>query len=330
MKSLSIVIPCYNCSKSIEILLDEIESALEPDHLNWEVILVNDGSGDDTWPVIKALVDASPRIRGINLTRNFGQHNALCAGILASTGEYIITMDDDLQHPPAEIPHLMAEADRGFDLVYGVPAHEQHHWFRNIASVSTKYVLEKTLKVSLASDTSAFRIFSRQLLPGFENCAGPFVDVDAILAWGTQNIGTLNVAHRKRRHGRSNYSLSALISHTLKMIVSYSQIPLRISSMIGLVFLIFGALLLLYVMTSYLLYGSVVQGFTFIAVIVLIFSGAQLFAIGVLGEYIGRLNHRSMGQPIFMVRETAGPSGAAMPPSSTAGGAGPRITGNGH
>ncbi|MCK5681069.1 glycosyltransferase family 2 protein [bacterium] len=302
--SLSIIIPCYNSAASIAELIDETTVAMQAHDLEWEAILVNDGSRDQTWNEIKKIAACNPRVKGINLARNFGQHNALFAGIMAAANEFVVTIDDDLQHPPAEIPKLLAEARKGYDLVYGIPQEDQHGHFRNLTSLGMKYILEKSLDVHLASDTSAFRLFRRDLREAFRSYIGPFVDIDAILFWGTQRVGTMTVDHRRRKYGDSNYSLTSLIGHTIKMVVSFSQVPLRISAMIGFLFLMFGSLLTLYVIANYFLYDSNIEGFTFITVIILLFSGAQLFAIGIVGEYVGRLHLRSMGQPVFMVRET--------------------------
>ncbi len=303
MKSISIVIPCYHCEASIKELAEEILQTFEGTDIKWEAILVNDGSTDKTWQEISQLAKKYNWVTGINLSRNFGQHNALYAGILATKNELIVTMDDDLQHSPADIIPLISTIEKNYDLVYATPEEEQHSKFRNIASVTTKYLLEKTLNIPRASDTSAFRIFNSQLIDVFKHHIGPFVDIDAILAWGTKRVGTITVQFRKRKYGQSNYSVLSLISHTIKMIESYSQVPLRISSMMGVIFFLFGMALLIRVLSNYYIYGGAVEGFTFLAVIIIIFSGIQLLAIGIIGEYIGRLHQRSMGKPIFLIRE---------------------------
>jgi len=303
MKSISIVIPCYHCEESIKELSEEILQTFEGTDTKWEAILVNDGSTDTTWEKISKLAKKYDWVTGINLSRNFGQHNALYAGILAAKNEFIITMDDDLQHSPADIIHLMTSIENEYDLVYAVPEQEQQGKFRNMASIATKYLLAKTLNIPRASDTSAFRIFDSQLIDAFKHHIGPFVDIDAILAWGTKKVGVVTIQFHKRKYGQSNYNVLSLISHTIKMIESYSQVPLRISSIMGIIFFLFGTILLIRVLSNYYIYGAVVEGFTFLAVIIIIFSGIQLFAIGVIGEYIGRLHQRSMGKPVFLVRQ---------------------------
>ncbi len=302
--SLSIVIPCYNSAGSITELLAEISEVMVQGKFIWEVILVNDGSVDSSWDEILQLTQVYPEVTGIDLARNFGQHNALFAGIMAAKNDFIVTMDDDLQHPAAEIPKLLDKAQSGYDLVYGTPEEDQHNRFRNFASWSMKRILEKSLDVHLASDTSAFRLFRKELISCFKSYVGPFVDIDAILFWGTRRIGTVTVVHRQRKYGDSNYNFFSLVAHTINMIASYSQVPLRISVMFGLLLLLFACILTLYVLGNYLVYDNILEGFTFLAVSILFFSGAQLLAIGIVGEYVGRLHHRSMGQPVFLIRET--------------------------
>lgn len=301
---ISIVIPCYYSGPNLAELIGELHQTLPTLCGHYEIILVNDGSKDETWETISFLAQKSPYVKGLNLMRNFGQHNALFVGIQEAQYDYIITMDDDLQHPPSELHKLLAALDEGQDLVYGVPEKEQHGLWRNLASVITKKTLERTLNIHFASDTSAFRAFRQELSKIFTAQIGPFVDVDALLCWGTRNICAVKVRRDPRKYGTSNYTFRKLVMHAINMVTSFSILPLRLASMIGFFFTLFGLGTFGYVMFVYFYHGVTVQGFTFTASIISLFSGAQLFSIGILGEYLARVHYRSMGYPSALVRDT--------------------------
>lgn len=299
--ALSIVIPCYYSGDNLPELMAALHAALPVFSDDYEVILVNDGSTDGTWQRIMNACDTDERVIGINLMRNFGQHNALLAGIKAARHEFIVTMDDDLQHPPTEIPALL-NALGNHDVVYGVPRSEQHGWWRDLSSVVAKVTLERLLDVKFASDTSAFRLFRREIVQAFSSYVGPFVDIDALLIWGTRSIEAVEVRHEPRKHGTSNYSFSKLVRHAINMATAYSGLPLRLASMSGFLFTLFGVFSFGYVVHNYLVFGVVAEGFTFLASIISIFAGAQLFSIGILGEYLARVHFRTMGYPSVVVR----------------------------
>jgi len=314
--SLSIVIPCYYSGANIPEVVADLHGALPGISDAYEIILVNDGSTDDTWDRIRALCEADHRVIGVNLMRNFGQHNALLAGINRARYDLVVTMDDDNQHPPEAIPAMIARLEDGYDVVYGVPEREQHGWWRDASSVIAKFALERLLDVHFASDTSAFRVFRREIVAAFSTYVGPFVDIDALLTWGTRRIAAVEVKHAQRRHGQSNYTFTKLVKHAINMATAYSVLPLRLASLSGLVFAGFGLLTFAYVLGVYLVWGVAVEGFTFLASIVSIFAGAQLFSIGILGEYLARVHFRTMGYPSVVVRETFQHEGNSPTPPS--------------
>lgn len=301
--TISVVIPCYFSGANLPEVVAGLHTELPRLCADYEIILVNDGSTDDTWHHIERACDEDSRVLGVNLMRNFGQHNALLAGINRAKHEIIVTMDDDLQHPPAEIAHLLAALPNN-DVVYGVPQREQHGWWRDISSVLAKFMLERLLDVSFASDTSAFRVFRREIVQAFSTYVGPFVDIDALLIWGTRRIAAVHVEHEQRKHGTSNYSFAKLMRHAINMATAYSALPLRLASMIGFVFTLLGIASFGYVVRQFVVYGVVAEGFTFLASIISVFAGAQLFSIGILGEYLARVHFRTMGYPSVVVRTT--------------------------
>ncbi|BDT74687.1 hypothetical protein PKF022_03520 [Polynucleobacter sp. KF022] len=226
------------------------------------------------------------------------------AGIRAARGNLIVTVDDDLQHPPEEIPRLLTELQKGFDVVYGFPQREQHGFFRNIASQITKIALQKSMGAQTARHVSAFRVFKTELRDAFKDFTGPSVNIDVLLTWGAAKFSAIPVKHDERKYGASNYTTRKLIQHAINMVTGFSTIPLKIAGILGFLFSIFGILVLAYVLSQYLLHGSIVPGFAFIASIVAIFSGAQLFALGIMGEYLARIYQRTMERPAYVIRES--------------------------
>ncbi|HEV7524033.1 MAG TPA: glycosyltransferase family 2 protein [Acidimicrobiia bacterium] len=307
--SVSVVVPVYNAAESLRELTERIAAVLHGQP--HEIILVNDASPDDSWSTIRAIAQESNAVRGIDLARNFGQHNALLAGIRAARHEVVVTIDDDLQHPPEEIPKLLAELERGFDVVYGSQTKEAHGLLRSGASRLTKIALSQFMAAETARRVSAFRAFRTPVRDAFAGYDAPMVNIDVMLTWGTSRFSFVEVQHDARKYGQSNYTVGKLYTHAANMITGYSIRPLQISSMLGFGFTIFGIGVLGVVLVNYMLNGGQVPGFTFVASIVAIFAGIQLFALGIIGEYIARMHMRLMGRPDYVVRETvAGADGA--------------------
>jgi undecaprenyl-phosphate 4-deoxy-4-formamido-L-arabinose transferase len=304
--SVSVVVPVYNSSQILPELIRRLDGVLATCTPVREVILVNDGSRDRSWEVIRELTSQHPWVRGINLMRNYGQHNALLAGIRAASGDRIVTIDDDLQHPPEEIPKLLKLLEQDYDVVYGTPREEQHGFSRDLASRVTKLALQAAMGVESARHAGAFRAFRTEVRRGFEDYQSPFALIDVLLTWGTTRFGAVPVRHEPRRVGASNYSLRSLLVHALNMTTGFSTLPLQVASVIGFAFTLFGIVVFLYVIARYLIEGGSVPGFPFLASLLAIFSGAQLFGLGVVGEYLARIHFRTMGRPSSVVRQTIG------------------------
>lgn len=309
--SISIVVPVYNSEKSLPLLVERVNELFQGDAQWLEMILVNDGSRDGSWDVVRALAASNPRIRGINLMRNCGQHNALLCGIRAARFEVIVTMDDDLQNPPEEIPRLLEKLDEGFDVVYGRPEKETHGLLRDFASQITKIALQKAMGSETARHVSAFRAFRTPLRDAFSHYQGVYVSIDVLLTWATTRFSSVVVRNDRRTMGVSNYTVRKLIVHALNMLTGFSTLPLEIASVIGFVFMLFGASALVWVLGRWLILGSVVPGFAFLASTITIFSGVQMFALGVMGEYLARMHTRLTDQPSYVVRETVGSTESA-------------------
>lgn len=308
LPGLSIVIPVYRSETILPELVRRLGEVLPALARSYEVVLVNDASPDGSWAVISRLAAQHSWIHPINLMRNYGQHNALLCGIRAAQYGSIVTMDDDLQHPPEEISKLLAVLDQGYDVVYGRPAQEQHGLLRDLASLTTKLALQSVMGAEIARNVSAFRGFRSEVANAFSHYEGAFVSIDVLLTWGTNRFAVTPVRHEPRTLGTSGYTFRKLVTHAMNMMTGFSTKPLQLASLIGFAFTLFGFGVLCYVLVRYFLQGAPVPGFPFLASIVALFSGAQLFALGIMGEYLARMHFRSMQKPPYVVRSDAGRS----------------------
>ena len=302
-RAITVVVPVYNGESSLQKLCGRLTEVLPAVGTSYEIILVNDCSRDGSWGVISQLAVTVPGVRGINLMRNYGQHNALLCGIRAARGDLIVTMDDDLQHQPEEIPRLLARLDEGFDVVYATPEREPHGFWRAIASRITRLALRSAASPEVARNVSAFRVFRTKLREAFAGYQAPFVSIDVLLTWATNRFGAVKVPFKPRWSGSSSYTFAKLVRHALDMMTGFSTAPLQLASLIGFSCTLLGVAVLVYVVGRYFLEGSI-PGFPFLASIIAIFSGAQLFALGVIGEYLARMHFRTMNRPAYAIRDT--------------------------
>jgi undecaprenyl-phosphate 4-deoxy-4-formamido-L-arabinose transferase len=314
-RSLSIVVPVYRSEATLPELHRRLTAALDEFAQEYEVILVDDGSDDGSWRAIRSLVSQDPRVRGIRLGRNAGQHNALLCGIRAARYPVTVTLDDDLQNPPEEIPTLLAALDEGHDVVYGAPLREQHGLLRDLASRLTKIALQDVMGSENARHVSAFRVFRTRLRDAFVDYSNPFVSIDVLLTYGTDRFGHVQVRHDARAAGQSSYTLRKLVVHAMNMMTGFTTIPLQLASIAGFLCALLGVLVLAYVLVTWLAQGSVVPGFAFLASMVAIFSGVQLFALGIVGEYLGRIHVSTTARPPYLVRDRAGDQGVVDEPT---------------
>lgn len=302
---LSVVIPVYNSEQTLAPLYARLRAVLEPAGMPFEVIFVDDGSADRSWEAVLSLARAHAEVRGYRMMRNYGQHNALLCGIREARYPLLVTMDDDLQNPPEEIPRVLARLDDGYDVVYGVPQKERHGLWRDVASQLTKLALQNAMGAETARNISAFRAFRTELRKAFAGYNSPYVSIDVLLTWGTRRFGMVRVRHDTRAAGVSNYTFRKLIAHAMNMMTGFSTLPLQLASVGGFVFTLFGAVILALVVVRYFLSPDVPPGFPFLASVIAIFSGAQMLALGILGEYIARIHLRTMDRPTYTVQRTA-------------------------
>ena len=302
-----VVVPVYNGGATLADLVRRIAQAFTAVTASWEVILVNDASRDDSWGLIEKLAAENPvvvrgyrpcaqlrptcRASGRHSQRERGRHRHDGRRSPAFAGKRI---------PGASCgPGFSGEAD----VVYGLPAIDRHDLFRRIAAWAAKALLERALGVKGVSMASSFRVFRTSLRSAFAAYEGPDVNIDALLSWGTARFAVVPIEHRPREHGRSTYTLRELLRYTRGLLTGFSVLPLRLASYVGFVLTVFGFLVLADVIGVYFLQGGGVPGFPFLASIVAIFSGAQLFALGIIGEYLACIHFRAMHRPTHVVRK---------------------------
>ena len=301
----SIVVPVFNGEPTIAELSERVSLALDG-VVDWELIFVVDGSPDQSWARVQELARGLPNVVGIQLSRNYGQHNALLAGIRAARFPVTVTMDDDLQHRPENIMTLVGQLSDDVDLVYARPDDLEFSALRRMSSRTVKLGLGLTVGGEMATAINAFRAFKTPLREGFKGVDDSFVSIDVLLAWVTTGYTTVPAPMDVRLHGKSNYTFGKLAAHALNMITGYSTKPLRLVVWFGFGFSILGFASLVFVLIRYMLDGSQVPGFAFLASLVAIFGGAQLFSLGLIGEYLGRIHVRSMGRPTYVIRDAIG------------------------
>jgi undecaprenyl-phosphate 4-deoxy-4-formamido-L-arabinose transferase len=301
----SIVIPVFNSERTIRELVDQIESFLAG-KIDFDIILINDGSPDRSIDVLRDLSINYENVCVINLSRNFGQHNAIMAGLNYAKGDYIITMDDDLQHPVEGIIKLVDELEKGYDVVYGEYQVKKHSLFKNLGSELNNLMGNVIIKKPKDLRFTSFRIIRSFVVQEMIKYRGPYPYLDGIILRVTRNIGTVTVEHKVRAIGRSNYTLKKLINLWLNGFLNFSIVPLRFFTYIGIIFAIIGFFSALIIMAKAILFYVPIEGWTSLIVSTLIFSGVQLLSIGLVGEYIGRLYLSQNGTPQYIIKEQVG------------------------
>jgi len=301
---LSVVIPCFQSELTLKDVVNGIQNTLKTHKINrFEIILVLDGPTDGTMKIAYQLEESFSKCRVVELSRNFGQHAAIYAGISISNYGLVVTMDDDGQHLSCELPKLIEAIDEQVDVVYGRPLEDEHGSFRNFASNTFKAGLFKILGVKNARDISALRIFRKELLQNidFQKISAGIVDVP--LHWNSTRIKTIPIKMAKRAKGKSNYTLRSLFGFAIQMVVSYSVKPLKFALGLGLFGFLASALLTIYFLIQYFTGKVQVAGFSTITVLITTISSIQLVTLGVLGEYVANIHQRSIGKPIFNIKQ---------------------------
>jgi undecaprenyl-phosphate 4-deoxy-4-formamido-L-arabinose transferase len=300
----SVVVPVFNSEGTLAALVERLHRALASRY-QLEIVLVNDGSADRSGEVCRELAGRHAFVRFVGLSRNFGEHNAVMAGLCHASGDCAVIIDDDLQNPPEEVAALVDKLSEGYDVVFSRYESKQHSLLRNFGSHVNNAAATVLLRKDWDLYLSSFKAISRFVIDEITRYQGPYPYVDGLILRVTRNIATQPVRHEPRAQGRSNYTTARLLQLWLNMFTNFSILPLRVASLAGLVFSLSGLLLAVFFVVERLARPDMPAGWASIAVIVLVVSGIQLFALGMIGEYLGRLYLKDNGSPMFVVRETA-------------------------
>lgn len=272
----------------------------------FDIILINDGSRDRSYDVLKGLSIKYDNVCVLNLSKNFGQHNAIMAGLKYAKGDYVITMDDDLQHPVEEIMKLVGEIEKGYDVVYGEYRVKNHSFLKNLGSELNNIMGNVIIKKPKEIRFTSLRIIRSFVVQAIITYNAPYPYLDGLILRVTRNIGVVFVNHRQRKEGKSNYTLKKLVRLWLNGFLNFSILPLRLFSYIGFIVASLGFLSAIFILIDAIFFLNPVQGWTSLIVATLIFSGVQLMSIGVMGEYVGRIFLTQNKTPQYVVKEIFG------------------------
>lgn len=301
----SVVVPVYGGSAALAELCRRVGAAMQSAGLRHEVILVDDRGQVEAWRTICTIANIDAHVVGLRLGRNFGQHAATICGIARARGEWIVTMDDDLEHPPEAIPSMLAAGDEDHPLVYGVFAQRTHAAYRNLSSELMRRMLKRAFP-DLNEDYCSFRAIHAPLAKKLDGFGLNRPYIDGMLSWLTASAATVNVSHEQRQHGKSTYTLRKLMSHAVNIFVTFSTLPLRIATYSGATLAVLSFLYLLYVIYGRLSGNITNPGYASIMSVVLFACGIQLLILGVVGEYIGRLMGATFRRPVYTIDSETG------------------------
>lgn len=304
MRKISIVIPVYNSESTIKEVAQRLIETINKTKYEYEIILVNDNSKDNTLKECKQLVKENGKIKLINFSKNFGQHHALMAGLRLATGHYIVCMDDDLQTVPEELPKLVYELEKGgYDIVYASYQVKKHSWFRNIGSAINDMMLEYLINKPKCLKVSSYFIARRFVICEIVKYDKPYPYILGLVLRITDNIGNVLIEHNKRKIGKSNYSFKKLIRLWLNGFTNFSVRPLRLASLLGVLFAFIGFLFIIIIVIQKIVTPETQLGWTSTMTSIVFFGGIQLMTIGLLGEYIGRIYLSINKTPQYVIKE---------------------------
>jgi polyisoprenyl-phosphate glycosyltransferase len=302
----SIVIPVYRSAPILPELVRQIQEAMIAQGIGdcFELLLVNDASPDDSWPVIRTLAAQYPFVRGITLRRNAGQHNAIMAGLRHVRGRYVVLMDDDLQHPPAAIETLVRTLEEGYDVCYTRYANRQHAAWKQLGSRFNDFVATLLLSKPKNLYLSSFKSMRSEIAEEVVKYDGPYAYIDGLILDVTQSIASVEIQHQPRYAGESNYNLHRLLSLWMKMATSFSVFPLRVATYLGFALFAFSVVMSVFILIAKLLHPEYPQGWASLIATILLVGGVQTLCIGMVGEYIGRAYLKLNKKPQFVIGAT--------------------------
>lgn len=308
MKKISILIPCYNEEASLPLLYNELIKLMDI-HTNytWEVLMVNDGSKDHTLEVIKDLRREDNRICYVDLSRNFGKEKAMLAGFDYVTGDCMVIMDADLQHPPYIVNEMITKWEAGYDDVYAKrKSRGKESWLRKQFSLLFYRILQKTTKIEILPNVGDFRLLDRKCIESLKQLRETERYTKGMYCWIGYKKTAVEFEQQDRQAGQSSWNFLSLLSLAIEGIVSFTTFPLKIATMVGIFTSLCAFIYMIYVIIKAILWGDPVSGFPTLLSVILFLGGIQLLALGIIGEYIGRIFHETKGRPVYIIREYNG------------------------
>ncbi|WP_313816635.1 glycosyltransferase family 2 protein [Cupriavidus sp.] len=305
---LSIVVPVYRSEKILPRLVEEVSTAVHGIGIgdSFELVLVNDCSPDRSWLAIKDLAQKHGFVKGINLRRNFGQHNATMAGLNNVSGKFVVIMDDDLQHPPSAIGEMLRALQSGFDVCYTHYLNRRHEAWKKLGSSFNDKVATVLLDKPRGLYLSSFKALRREVVDEIVKYDGPYAYVDGLILGVTSSITSVDVEHQERHEGQGNYNLRRSVSLWLKMATSFSILPLRLASLVGMGLAVLSLVMIAVVVVLKIRHPDIAVGWASIISVLLLIGGVQTMCIGMIGEYLGRSYLKLNRKPQFVVAEKTG------------------------
>jgi len=304
-----VVLPAHDEETAIPELASRLGRVLDTLPQESEIIFVDDGSRDATWARMRDAAAHDARVRALRLSRNFGHQAALSAGLSVASGDAVVTMDSDLQHPPEVIPDLLSAAQKGDDVVYAIRTRrEGEGWVKARASSLFYRLLNRLANLDLPQGAADFRLMSRPVVDALVAMPERHRFLRGMTRWVGYRQGVVTYESSARAAGRSKYTLRHMLRFALDAVVSFSAVPLRVASLLGFVASALGGVYLAYVVGVRLFTETAVPGWTSVVVVVLILGGAQLVCLGIIGQYLGRMYDEVKGRPLFLVAEDTRPT----------------------
>ncbi len=306
MKSVTILIPCYNEEKSLPFLHDALQKLMEENsNYQWQILFVDDGSKDKTLPVLKELAAGDSRYAYVSLSRNFGKENAMLAGFDFAQGDCMIIMDADLQHPPQFIPEMLKYWEEGYQDVYARRKdRDTDSWLRKKLSNWYYKLLQKTTRVDILQNVGDFRLLDRKCINALKELRESERYTKGMYCWIGFKKKEILFEPAERVAGESTFSYGRLLSLAMEGFTSFTTAPLKISTVIGVVVSVLSFILMFIFLFKALFFGDPVQGFPTLITVILFLGGVQLLSLGIIGEYLGRIFIETKNRPVYLVKET--------------------------
>jgi len=302
----SVVIPTFNEIENLRELYERLTKVMSGLDGAYEIIFVDDGSKDGSFELLRELHSQDGRVKAIRLSRNFGQPAAILAGLKVCSGEYTVVLDADLQNSPEEIPKLIREMDKGYDIVYGLRRNRKDSFFRRVSSNFLYWYMTKVLHIKLPEGISAFRVMNHKVVRHFNTLPEKMHNFAALASWLGARYTCVDVEHSPRRKGKSKYSSLKLLRRSLDLLVAFSAIPLRWIGLAGILVALVSFGFGLYLIVKRVFFGLSLPGYTSTIVAIMFLSGVILISLGIIGEYISRMYTQLQDRPRYVVREALG------------------------